>query len=54
MWSNNEDTQQPVYCDMCGAVLTQDEFEEFEDTCYNCIMETTQGIISDKINRTLR
>jgi len=35
-------------CDHCGARLTVDEWEEYEDTCTDCIWEQCQGIIDDE------
>lgn len=34
-------------CDSCGARLTKEEFEEFEDTCAECVFIQTNGLIDD-------
>jgi hypothetical protein len=40
-------------CSVCGALLTQDEYEEFEDECFDCVFEETSGIIEDSPYREL-
>lgn len=34
-------------CSSCGARLTLDEFDLYEDACYSCITDDTCGIIND-------
>lgn len=35
------------YCAGCGARMTKDEEEEFEDRCHQCVWEETSGLIDD-------
>lgn len=35
-------------CSICGRLLTVDEFEEFEDECFDCVFEQSSGLISDE------
>lgn len=37
-------------CVICGARLTKDEHEEYEDECDECIWERTSGLITDNPN----
>ena len=34
-------------CTCCGNRLLKEEYEEFEDTCSDCMFEMTGGIIDD-------
>lgn len=48
-----EEHQEPIdnlsqhSCSACGARLTKAEWEEYEDTCTQCMWEDTSGIIDD-------
>lgn len=35
-------------CTSCGVRLTVNEWQEFEDTCEECMYEQTSGIIDDE------
>lgn len=41
-------------CRECNERLTMEEYEEFEDICYDCVNGETQGILSDNPYRRLR
>jgi hypothetical protein len=34
-------------CSHCGVRLRKDEFEDYEDTCTDCIYNDTAGLIDD-------
>jgi len=43
----------PHFCDSCGAEMTQEEFEEFEDQCSSCVLQETGGLLEDNVYKEL-
>ena len=41
------DSLSPAICSCCGNRLSVDEWEEFEDTCEECMWNETSGLIDD-------
>ena len=47
------DNLSKAYCDVCGARLTVNEYEEWESFCEECMFEETSGLIDDVVEEEL-
>lgn len=41
------DNLSTMYCAHCGARMTRVEWEEYEDSCEECVWNDTSGLIDD-------